>query len=272
MGTIEKLSDAIGLLSDKILQEADALRGRKRANRVAVRCVAIAACVCLIVLGAVYLSRDTKLPIEIEPYTVETIDDSATGIVTNYEDLCDYLSGYKNLQFITFEIVSVYSPEEAYELTGSDIFTRHTTLYYVHVTYDWLEDCEVDYYMNIAHAGDKEQQYLGKPMYEVGMTFMSAVFGSSDTWRVPVGEMEYLLVDGTAYHLGTEAFITSEYIPSLIEEASETYFSAENNPMLFSSHVDAEALGEFIRTDWEARGFLDNNTNTTDDEVEIDYD
>ncbi|MCD7823924.1 MAG: hypothetical protein LUG86_07945 [Oscillospiraceae bacterium] len=270
MGTIEKLSDAIGLLSDKILIEADALRGRKRANRVAMRCVAIAACVCLIVLGAVYLSRGTELPIEIEPYTVETIDDSATGVVTCYEDLCDYLSGYTNLQFITFEIVSVYSPEEAYELTGADSFTRHTTLYYVHVTYDWLADCKADYYMNIAHAGDKEQQFLGKPMYEVGMTFMSAVFGSSGTWRVPVGELEFLLVDGTAYHLGTKAFITSEYIPSLVEEASETYFSAENNPMLFSSHVDAEALGEFIRTDWESRGFLQDKT--TDDEVEIDYD
>ncbi|MCD8344835.1 MAG: hypothetical protein LUC38_02595 [Oscillospiraceae bacterium] len=268
--TVENLSDAIGLLSDKILTEADALRGRKRANRAALRVVAIAACVCLIVLGAVYLSRDTELPVEIEPYTVTTIDDSATGVVTSYEDLCDYLSSYKNLQFITFEIVSVYSPEEAYELTGSDIFTRLTTLYKVHVTYDWLADCEVDYYMNIAHAGDKEQQYLGKPMYEVGMTFMSAVFGSSDTWRVPVGEMEYLLVDGTAYHLGTEAFITAEYIPSLVEEASETYFSAENNPMLFSSHVDAEALGEFIRTDWTARGFLEEKT--SDDEVAIDYD
>lgn len=98
------------------------------------------------------------------------------------------MAGYTNLQFITFEIVSIYSPEEANELTGSDNFTRQTTLYYVHVTYDWLADCEVDYYMNIAHAGDKEQQYLGKPMYEVGMTFMSAVFGSSDTWRVPVPE------------------------------------------------------------------------------------
>ncbi len=269
--TVEKLSDAIGMFSDRILTEADALRGKRRANRVALWAVAIAACVCLVVLaGVMYLGRDTELPVEPESYTVTTIDDSATGIVTSYEDICDYLSGYTNLQFITFEIVSAYSPDEAYELTGSDIFTRLTTLYKVHVTYDWLADCEVDYYMNIAHAGDKEQQYLGKPMYEVGMTFTSAVFGSSDTWRVPVGEMEYLLVDGTAYHLGTEAFITSEYIPSLIEEASKIYFSAENNPMLFSSYVDAEALGEFIRNDWTERGFLEEKT--SDDEVEIDYD
>ncbi len=298
MGTIEKLSDAIGLLNDKILQEADALRGRKRANRVAVRCIAIAACVCLVVLaGAIYLSRDTELPVEpVEPdvteelitpdepvieeeepiteenetYTTEILESNGTGVVTNYEDLCDYLSGYTNLQFITFEIVSIYSSEEANELTDSDNFTRQTTLYYVHVTYDWLADCEVDYYMNIAHAGNKEQQYLGKPMYEVGMTFMSAVFGRYDTWRVPVGELEYLLVDGTAYHIGTEAFITAEQIPGLVEEASETYFSAENNPMLFSSYVDAEALGEFIRNDWTERGFLEETT--TDDEVEIDYD
>ncbi|MCD8006391.1 MAG: hypothetical protein LUF29_05385 [Oscillospiraceae bacterium] len=296
--TVEKLSDAIGMFSDRILQEADAMRGRKRANKAAIRFVAIAACLAVVVLtGVAYLNRDVELPVEpVEPdvteelitpdepvieeeepiteenetYTTEILEENGTGVVTSYEDLCDYLSGYNNLQFITFEIVSVYSSEEANELTDSDIFTRQTTLYYVHVTYDWLADCEVDYYMNIAHAGDKEQQYLGKPMYEVGMTFMSAVFGSSDTWRVPVGELEYLLVDGTAYHIGTKAFITSEYIPSLIEEASETYFSAENNPMLFSSYVDAEALGEFIRTDWEARGFFEEKT--TDDEVGIDYD
>ncbi|MCD7771645.1 MAG: hypothetical protein LUH23_06120 [Oscillospiraceae bacterium] len=66
---IENLSDAIGMFSDRILQEADALRGRKRANRVALRAVAIAACVAVVVLtGVAYLNRDVELPVEpVEP-------------------------------------------------------------------------------------------------------------------------------------------------------------------------------------------------------------
>ncbi|MCD7784933.1 MAG: hypothetical protein LUH18_05050 [Oscillospiraceae bacterium] len=70
---VEKLSDAIGMFSDKILTEADALRGRRRANKAAIRFVAIAACVAVVVLtGVAYLRRDVELPVEpIEPEVTE---------------------------------------------------------------------------------------------------------------------------------------------------------------------------------------------------------
>ncbi len=76
--TVEKLSDAIGMFSDRILTEADALRGRKRANKAAIRFVAIAACVAVVVLtGVAYLRRDVELPVEpVEPeVTEEPIED-----------------------------------------------------------------------------------------------------------------------------------------------------------------------------------------------------
>ncbi|MCD7805559.1 MAG: hypothetical protein LUH03_10555 [Oscillospiraceae bacterium] len=71
--TVENLSDAIGMFSDRILQEADALRGRRRANKAAIRFVAIAACVAVVVLtGVMYLNRDVELPVEpIEPEVTE---------------------------------------------------------------------------------------------------------------------------------------------------------------------------------------------------------
>ncbi|MCD7823925.1 MAG: hypothetical protein LUG86_07950 [Oscillospiraceae bacterium] len=71
--TVAKLSDAIGMFSDRILQEADALRGRKRANKAAIRFVAIGACVAVVVLtGVAYLNRDVELPVEpVEPEVTE---------------------------------------------------------------------------------------------------------------------------------------------------------------------------------------------------------
>ncbi len=203
-----------------------------------------------------------------EPYTyeVEIIDDAGSGEPVSYQDLRDgYLRYYDNLSFISYEIVSVYSPEEAFELTGEEAFTRRTTLYNVHVYYDHILDEEVDYNMNIAHVGNTQEQLLGFPMYETGMRFAAAVFGSSDTWRVPVGELEFLLLsengDEIAYHIGSAPVSgTDGSLPmndELDADECELMLSASNNPMVLSSKARVEELGEFIRGDWSGAGIVE---------------
>lgn len=213
------------------------------------------------------ITEDSSLTPYDEPvtYEVEIIDDAGSGEPVSYQDLRDgYLPYYDNLSFISYEIVSVYSPEEAFELTGEEAFTRRTTLYNVHVYYDHILDEEVDYNMNIAHVGNTQEQLLGFPMYETGMRFAAAVFGSSDTWRVPVGELEFLLLsengDEIAYHIGSAPVSgTDGSLPmndELDADECELMLSASNNPMVLSSKARVEELGEFIRGDWSGAGIV----------------
>ena len=213
------------------------------------------------------ITEDSSLTPYDEPvtYEVEIIDDAGSGEPVSYQDLRDgYLPYYDNLSVISYEIVSVYSPEEAFELTGEEAFTRRTTLYNVHVYYDHILDEEVDYNMNIAHVGNTQEQLLGFPMYETGMRFAAAVFGSSDTWRVPVGELEFLLLsengDEIAYHIGSAPVSgTDGSLPmndELDADECELMLSASNNPMVLSSKARVEELGEFIRGDWSGAGIV----------------
>lgn len=201
---------------------------------------------------------------ESELYIAEIIDESSSGEPLGYEELAsEYLSAYKNLQFISYEITDIYSSYEAFELTGNDMFKRQSTLYRVHVYYDHLNDCKTNYYLNIAHAGNAEKQHLGYPIYEVGQRFVSAVFGSSDTWRVPVPELEFVLMDTEsekfAYHLYSEMEISDDSLTFINMNESEKSLitSTENNPMIFTHKFSTTELSNFIRQDWNERGLSD---------------
>lgn len=201
---------------------------------------------------------------ESELYIAEIIDESSSGEPLGYEELAsEYLSAYKNLQFISYEITDIYSSDEAFELTGNDMFKRQSTLYRVHVYYDHLNDCKTNYYLNIAHAGNAEKQHLGYPIYEVGQRFVSAVFGSSDTWRVPVPELEFVLMDTEsekfAYHLYSEMEISDDSLTFINMNESEKSLitSTENNPMIFTHKFSTTELSNFIRQDWNERGLSD---------------
>lgn len=202
----------------------------------------------------------TSVP-EKEYYVAEIVDESGSGEPLNYEEIAsEYLSTYKNLQFISYEITDIYSSDEAFELTGNDAYKRQSTLYRVHVYYDHLNDCKTNYYLNIAHAGNAKKQHLGYPIYEVGQRFMSAVFGSSDTWRVPVPELEFVLMDTEseefAYHLCSEMEISDDSLAlvDMNEKEKVLITSTKNNPMIFTHKFSTIELSDFIRRDWNERG------------------
>ncbi len=151
---IENLSDAIGMFSDKILTEADALRGRKRANKTAIRFVAIAACVAVVVLtGVAYLNRDTELPVEPvipdepvieeeEPITEDVIEPDKTPTYNddsvwdgNYEVMPEVninTGGDSNYNFIQTTDFKIDFIDNGFSLyVGEDAFwewlTEHTS-------------------------------------------------------------------------------------------------------------------------------------------------
>ena len=199
---------------------------------------------------------------------VEILDDSATGAPQSYEELQDYLSVYSDrMNFVQYEITEQYSPEEAYELTGSDIFLYSSTLYKARITRDLLNDEPKDIEFLLVSAGVAESQFKGFPLLSVGERYASMLLDSSfDTVNVKVefSELSFALYSkgGTdyAYHLCFDKirFVTEDGTDiDLGVSDAERYVvtSTANNPVNYVKKLYLDELVDFLRDDWTARGY-----------------
>ncbi|MCM1333473.1 MAG: hypothetical protein NC084_13760 [Bacteroides sp.] len=197
---------------------------------------------------------------------IEIIEpDPGTGSPQSYEELQDYLNPEK-MNFFAFQILDVYSPEEAYEITGDDMFVRDlTTLFKSTLTYDFLNEKSVEIEINIAKAGTPKRQYEGSPLYEIGEEY-AAYFTDldfNDTWQVACPEMLFTLKsDGMReYALHSYACIdfstaTGTSLDLGVKDGEISVItSTENNPVRFVHQYDVIELAEFFREDWTSRGY-----------------
>lgn len=191
-------------------------------------------------------------------------EDGGAGEPQSYEELQDFLNPEK-MNFLAFRILGVYSPEEAYEVTGDDIFTWDlTTLYKAVLTYDYLKNEPVEIEVNITKAGTPQKQFEGFPPYEIGGEY-AAYFTNMDlgkAWQVACPELLFTLKsDGAreyALHADSIDFTTAEGTSlDLGIEGGEisVITSTSNNPVKYVHLYDIGELAEFFREDWTARGY-----------------
>lgn len=192
------------------------------------------------------------------------MDVSATGAVTSYENLQDFINSYSDISFVGYEITAQYSPEEAFEKTGDGIFKRSTTLYQAHIYYDYLHDTPADMTLYLAKAGSPDQQIKDDPPYAVGQKIISALSGFDYTSCVAIPELVYYVynVNGVdlAYHVRFDKVVlTSDAFADLdmelLDGENSVITTTDNNPVKFTQKSTVEALTRFIRQDWEARGY-----------------
>lgn len=112
---------------------------------------------------------------------VHFLDVPATGGVSSYEELQEYMNAYEDISFVEYEIISQYTPEEAFAKTGDEIFKYSTTLYQAHIYYDYLHDTPVDMTVDLAKAGMPDQQVKNNPPYTIGQKIISALSGFNST-------------------------------------------------------------------------------------------
>lgn len=196
---------------------------------------------------------------------VEFRESSGTGAAMSYEDLQDFLDK-DNMNFLRFEILDVYSPEDAYELTKNDIYLYVTTLFKAKLTYDYLNDKPLDIDVNIAQAGTAESQFENSPLYGVGEVY-AAYFTNLDLNDVDIVATNELVFaikksgqDECALHRRFEYinFITADgrNIDMGIDGGQALVITTtRNNPVKYVHMYDIEELAEFFREDWTARGY-----------------
>lgn len=195
---------------------------------------------------------------------VQFMDVPATGGVSSYEELQEYMTAYEDISFVEYEIISQYSPEEAFAKTGDKIFKHSTTLYQAHIYYDYLHDTPVDMIVDLAKAGMPDQQVENNPPYAIGQKIISALSGFNSTSCVAIPELVYYVYDvngiDLAYHVGNDnvsvqsaAFANLDM--DLIGGESSVMTTTVNNPVKFTQKSTVDDLTQFIKQDWEMRGY-----------------
>ncbi len=195
---------------------------------------------------------------------VSFIEESATGAPISYEELQEYMGAYEDISFVEYEILYQYTPEEAFQKTGSDIFINSTTLYKAHIFYDYLNDTDVDLIVDISKAGMPDKQIKGNPPYVIGQKIISALSGFSRTRCVAIPELTFLVYDvngiDLAYHVDcSDITIDDDSFANLDMQLANEEVSfittTKNNPVVFNQKSTINDLTQFIKQDWTERGY-----------------
>lgn len=195
---------------------------------------------------------------------VSLLDVPATGSVKSYEELQEYMNAYEDISFVEYEIISQYTPDEAYAKTGDEIFLYSTTLYQAHIYYDYLNETPVDMTVDLAKAGMPDQQVENDPPYVIGQKIIAALSGFNSTSCVAIPELVYYVYDVSgvdlAYHVNSENVIVENAAfanldMDLIGSEYSLMTTTANNPVRFTQKSSVDDLTQFIKQDWTSRGY-----------------
>lgn len=199
-------------------------------------------------------------PLEYPYNDVEIREDSGTGSPDSYESLMEQLQVYSgNMNLFEFTITEQYTPEEAVELTGTDIFSNSSTLFSAHISYDYLSGSKKNMDILLAQAGTAESQVKNYPLYGVGKTYIAFLSGfNKDSWNVACPELVFFLNSGICTHIKAEQikFVTSDGVQlgkEIPEDMQYLYTTTSNNPVRYVREYDITELSDFLRSDWISR-------------------
>jgi hypothetical protein len=213
---------------------------------------------------------------EIEEYLDDVISPSGGGPATSYEELVEELYREQPLNFVKYEIIGIYTPEEAEKITNGEINTYVTTLYRARVIYDYLNQERLDIEINLARAGTATRQWKGNPMYAIGEVYISPLlvlseFLNKDEWRsVGMSELTFAVHEINDIEFAYSMRYNWANPDSVIEIKSNDRQSFDigvlsseesvvtttrNNPVRYTQKLLVDELAEFIRNDWKERGF-----------------
>lgn len=189
-------------------------------------------------------------------------EDGATGSPGSYSELVDYLETYRgNMNLYEFTITNQYTPDEAVELTGLDIFRSSSTLFSAHIVYDCLNNVEADMDILLAQAGTAESQVANSPLYGLGDLYIAFFPGfDPDSWNVACPELLFAVRSGSeCLHINAPKilFESAEGVPLGVEiPENEQYVltTTSNNPVRYVRKYDVAELSDFLRNDWNSRG------------------
>lgn len=190
-----------------------------------------------------------------------------TGSPQSYEELQNYISVYADCtNFVLYEITEQLSPEDAYALTGDEMYLISSTLYRARITRDLLSGSTADVGFLLTCAGTEKEQIKDMPLLSVGERYASMLpdFSTEHT-NVSMPELTFAVYEsnGTeyAYHLRFDkiCFVDengSDIDKGVSEDERYVVTSTANNPVHYVKKLLLDELTDFLRDDWSSRGYI----------------
>lgn len=201
---------------------------------------------------------------------VQLANNSSTGEAQTYEELVQTLYEMdRPFNFVKLKIIGKYTPEDAFNITGNNMFLTSATLFQAVITYDCLNDEEMYQEINLAQSGNDVSQNKGNPLYSIGDEYCAYLLNSKkEGWWI-AGELCFAIHNvnniNLAYQMSSENIrLVSDKInifefKNLSLEMSDgersVVTTTNNNPVEYSYKMTEIDLIKFIRSDWQARGF-----------------
>lgn len=215
---------------------------------------------------------DYQLSSENKPLydNVDIIKNDASGEAQSYSELIETLAETSRpFNFVKIKITEKYSPEDAYAITNNELFQNNATLFKAVVTYDFLNEADVETEINLAQSGSEYEQNEGKPLYSVGEEYCVYLFESKEEGWWIASQLCFAVhnVGGVslAYQMsGDNLKLESEYVNlsdyanlnlEMTESEKSVITSTENNPAIYSYKMTEKDLVKFIKDDWTSRGY-----------------
>lgn len=179
--------------------------------------------------------------------------------------LQDYIKCYKEVNFVKYKILYQYTPNEAVEITQNSIFQNTSTLYKVLITYDYLNQKDVNIEANVSKAGTATNQIENDPMYLIGQTYASPLLYVDNSRYTSLSALTFGIyeINGTefAFHIKFDNInLLNESYDNLnlevLDNEKSIVTSTKNNPVKFTQKSLADELGSYIREDWSFRGYV----------------
>ncbi|MCL2052941.1 MAG: hypothetical protein FWG90_00655 [Oscillospiraceae bacterium] len=193
---------------------------------------------------------------------------------TSYEDLLDryYDSEYETMNFVRYEILYQYTPEEA-DILSKIHSPDSRPIYRIRVTYDYLNQKELNIETNLLKSGSLEWQYEGTPPYLSGQIYVSPIVRFEDE-DFCVADSDFLFAVHNindldfAYYMPRNMndnikFTNPKYYNldmEMFDKERSVITSTINNPVRYTQKSLLDDLVAFFKEDWAARGYAFENT------------
>lgn len=203
-------------------------------------------------------------------------ENPTSGGPSCYDEYAEDTRNYgHNHSLVRIKIIGAYSTEEAYALTGDDVFLRSTTLFKAVITYNYLTESPMELEINLAHAGQSDNQISGYPLYMPDEEYIAYLSSGESGYYVAFMEFAVYNVSGIelAYQIGDKSiklesnYVTTQYNNldlAMDESERRVTTSTANNPIIYTYKMTVSDLVGFIREDWSARGFTFEGFTTPD--------
>lgn len=204
-----------------------------------------------------------------------------TGDESSYSELSlNTLRYLDTVNFVKFTVEEAYSADDAVALTGDEAFETEKSLYKINLTYDYLNNADLDNSLYLVYPGTADNQLSGRPVLGEGEKYLSCLTFDGG-YAEMLFELSYQVhrINGldVAYHLvGGEGIDPGSTHMGMLDIEREVITTTVNNPAVYTHKASVKELTRYIKRNWTREEYpftdfsnLDNSAGNTEEDLPI---